>query len=50
MKLKDILYAIKIGLGVAVSLTSGKTSKILKKSEEVITITRAVERVVKKKK
>ena len=50
MKIRDIITAIKIGVGVGASLAKGKTAKVLKKTSEATDIVVAVEKLLSKKK
>lgn len=49
-KFDQITSAIKIGIQVALSLTSGKVSKGLEKADDAVDIAKAVKKMLKGKK
>lgn len=48
MRFDQILLAIKIGAGVGKSIFTGKTAKVLDKTEEAVDIAKAVKKLLKK--
>jgi hypothetical protein len=50
MKIDQILTAIKIGIGVAKSLATGKVAKGLEKADIAVDIAKAVKKTIKAKK
>lgn len=48
MKFDQIMFAIKMGLGVTKSIATGKAAKVLEKADEAVDIAKAVKKFIKK--